>query len=273
MASNFPALGLQVPQIRLSDILAMKDRKRQQKREDELFPLELERIKAQTQASQASAGASGASQAKTEQEAKLAFDEQQGRRWAERMATSTDQQSYLTNLGLSVEQGLIPQEHAQRMAEVKFTPDMRKRFQQIAMGQKDYMAATAPKEVSAGATLAVEGEGGEYKGVFTAPVQEQKQNLSDFMQRYYAAKEQEPGLTIKDYEARQKETQQMAGRDVPYPPDVEEQRKRMNANRAQIQGLSPQQFSRAQTLASQFDSNPVVKNFNESSLRFQGVEL
>jgi len=41
---------------------------------------ELERIKAQTQASQASAGASGASQAKTEQQAKLEFDEQQGRR-------------------------------------------------------------------------------------------------------------------------------------------------------------------------------------------------
>lgn len=55
------------------------------------------------------------------------------------------------------------------------------------------------------------------------------------------------------------------GRDVPLPPDVEAQQMRMNANRAQQNGLSPQQFTRVQTLASQFDANPVVKNFSEIS--------
>lgn len=55
------------------------------------------------------------------------------------------------------------------------------------------------------------------------------------------------------------------GRDIPYSAAVEEQRKRMNANRAAQNGLSPQQFNKVQTLAAQFDSNPVIKDFNVTS--------
>jgi hypothetical protein len=58
----------------------------------------------------------------------------------------------------------------------------------------------------------------------------------------------------------------------PLPPEVEDQRMRLNAARAQVDGLSPIQFTRVQSLASQFDASPVVKGYNESSNQYQTVK-
>lgn len=54
----------------------------------------------------------------------------------------------------------------------------------------------------------------------------------------------------------------IAGRDVPVPPEVEAQRIRMNAQRAMQNGLSPNQANQAQGLATKFGNEPIVKNFN-----------
>lgn len=99
----------------------------------------------------------------------------------------------------------------------------------------------------------------------------------EFMQRYLLWRSQGNDGTLEEFEramagARAQPQAQIPGRDIPFPEDVAAQRMILNAQRAQVQGLSPTQFTRVQTLASQFDTNPVVKNFNESSLRYQGVK-
>jgi len=62
------------------------------------------------------------------------------------------------------------------------------------------------------------------------------------------------------------------GRDIPLPLDVEAQRAKLNASRAQLNGLAPQQFNKVQALASQFDSNPVIKDFNVTSNKYATVK-
>lgn len=72
-------------------------------------------------------------------------------------------------------------------------------------------------------------------------------------------------------ERMKKEREPVPGRDIPLPPAVEAQRVRMNANRAQLNGLSPQQLAQVNSLAKKLDDHPTVKDYNAQVNKLDSV--
>lgn len=89
----------------------------------------------------------------------------------------------------------------------------------------------------------------------TTPAAAKTENLSLEEKTAEAWLRQNPGKSLVDYQQY-----------------LSSQRMRENASRAQVDGLSPQQFTRVQSLASQFDSNPVIRNYSETVNRYQTVK-
>lgn len=285
----------QIPQQVVGFQEMMRRRKREEekfKMEMDLLPLEKQRIIAQTEASGASARKSAMDSGRAERKEKEDREESQIKKFSEIMATSTDQNSYRLNLQLAAEQGVVPPEHFQRMQGVQFTSEMGRRFKEKAMGQEKF-AEEQGKVASAAETVrhnrAVESQKVEtmedidLTPLATVPGFEKLQgikvpkgvadNLVNALAQ--AAKQEKPPQP--NYEQTQVVTALASklGRE-PTAQEISTELERVdresNASRAMVQGLTPGQFNRVQMLASQFDSNPMVKQLNESITRFEGLK-
>lgn len=176
----------------------------------------------------------------------------------------TDQATYEQAIQQAAQEELVPQEQAQQWLQRPYDPATVKYLQQQAISaadQQKQMFSELQFTETKRHNVAME----------TKPTSDQAE-FADFYRNYLEANGL-PKNARHELNARQ-EFQKMKrtpvpGVDVPYSPEVEQQRTRINASRAQTNGLSPQQLSRVTSLASQFDTNPVVKQFNETANKAQ----
>lgn len=104
------------------------------------------------------------------------------------------------------------------------------------------------------------------------------QQPSAYLQGYFQAKQERPGLTRAQYDKEQSDlnrapqmgwTRDASGRETYGPLGTGAVRERLPLR--DIGGLPPQAQTRVQSIASQFDTNPTVRNFNESIMRYDGL--
>ena len=170
-----------------------------------------------------------------------------------------DQASYQAAIQQAVQEGVIDQEDAQSIPP-QYDPSVVQGFQQSALTAQQQLEAARHEQDRQDKLAKEEAD----RKAPTATQKEFQEYYKTWLEAKGLPKNAKNEMAARDAfrQSLQAPRQPVPGTDVPLPADVEEQRKRMNAARAQVNGLSPQQLSKVNTLASQFDSNQVVQRFN-----------
>ena len=201
-------------------VLKQRESKRNMQLAEEQQPYVIQKLQAETAAARSLEQERLAAIQRGDEKAKLEIEDAQEKKFTEIMATSADQNSYQLNLQLAAEKGYIPTEHFQRMAQVKFTPEMQARFQQLAVGPAKYAELNKPPELP-------------------ASVQE------------YQFAQQNPEY-VKFMEGR-RERQPVPGTDIPYPPDVAAQRKELRTSSVRDEIKQSAAEARVASMEADFD--------------------
>ena len=171
-----------------------------------------------------------------------------------------DQASYQSAIQQALQEGVIDQEDAQSIPP-QYDPATVQGFQQSALTAQQQLEEARKNQEAADKKTEAEAQ----RNAPTAGQKEFKEYYATWLEAKGLPKNAKNEMAARDAfrQSLQAPRQPVPGTDVPLPADVEEQRKRMNAARAQVNGLSPQQLTKVNSLASQFDSNPVVQRFNQ----------
>lgn len=201
----------------------------------------------------------------------------------------TDENSLAVGLRQAVAQGLLPKEQAAEYLARPWDDSLKSEIAQFAQQsmtvaqqaqerrnkiaeeraakaapfeQRKLEAETLTAERTAKEGPRATGELAEFKEIFAPGYYQQKGIAQPTAADALAA--------YKEFQSSKR--QLVPGRDIPLPPAVEAQRKRMEASRAaNEEGLSPSQQSRIQVMASQFDNYQPVKDYNVAANKAEGM--